>query len=76
MKKHNLAWPLCIVGIVALCVVSFTPLVIPAGKSTPVFLGVPRTLWAGILVYAAMVLLTFIGTRVHPEADDSAGGAE
>ena len=76
MKKHNLAWTLCIVGIVALCVVSFTPLVIPADKSTPMFLGVPRTLWAGILVYAAMVVLTFIGTRVHPEADDNSGDSE
>ncbi len=76
MKKHNLAWSLCIVGIVALCVISFTPLVIPAGESTPMLLGVPRTLWAGILVYAAMVVLTFVGTRVHPEADKHTGDSE
>ncbi|NQV35397.1 MAG: hypothetical protein HQ515_22070 [Phycisphaeraceae bacterium] len=73
MKKHNLAWTLCIVGIVTLCVLSFTPLVIPAHESTPMFLGVPRTLWLGILVYVAMVVLTWIGTRVHPEADKDTG---
>jgi len=58
---------------VSLCVISFTPLVIPAEKSTPMFLGVPRTLWAGLLVYVAMVVLTWIGTRVHPEADKDTG---
>ena len=63
-------------GIVTLCVVSFTPLVIPNGKSTPMVLGVPRTLWAGILVYVAMVVLTWIGARVHPEADKDTGDSE
>ena len=73
MKKQCRAWKLCIAGMVALCVLSFTPLVIPAGQSTPMVLGVPRTLWLGILIYAAMVVLTWIGTRVHPEADQDTG---
>lgn len=76
MKKHNLAWRLCVVAIVALCVLAFTPLVIPANESPPMLLGVPRTLWAGILVYAAMVVVTWVGTRVHPEADKNAEDSE
>jgi hypothetical protein len=47
--------------------------VIPAGESTPMVLGVPRTLWLGILIYAAMVVLTWVGTRVHREADEDTG---
>ncbi len=76
MKKQSLAWKLCIAGMVALCILSFTPLVIPAGQSTPLFFGVPRTLCLGILIYAAMVVLTWIGTRVHPEAQQDTGESE
>lgn len=67
MKQSNLIWILCIIGTVGLCVLTYTPLVIPAGQSAPRVLGLPRTLWAGMLVYAAIGVLIFIATRFHPE---------
>lgn len=59
-------WRLCCCGMGLLAIASFTPLVIPTGRVDPMLAGLPLTLWAGILVAAAMVLLTLIGTWVHP----------
>jgi hypothetical protein len=49
---------------------TFTPLVIPAGKSTPSLGSLPYTLWVGILQFGLFILLTFIGTRVHPANEE------
>lgn len=76
MKTQNSGWPLCIVGTIALCILSFTPLVIPAGENGPFLLGMPRTLWLGIVVYGLMVLITYVATRVHPEANEEEGDSE
>ncbi len=73
MKKSNPFWKICIGAMGLLCLLSFTPLVIPSGVADPSFLGVPRTLWTSILIYVAMVVVTFLGTLVHPEAGDKEG---
>ena len=50
---------------------AFTPLVIPAGVAAPWVLGMPRTMWAGILVTVALVYLTYLAARYAPtEPDD------
>jgi integral membrane sensor domain MASE1 len=38
--------------------VTFSPLVIPEGVDTPWLFGMPRTLWAGILVSLCLLGLT------------------
>ncbi|MCF7974291.1 MAG: hypothetical protein K9N55_10790 [Phycisphaerae bacterium] len=76
MKKPPVFWKACIAGIVLLCILSFTPLVIPSDVADPEFLGMPRTLWAGFLVYIGIVVLTFIGTMVHPQAGQVQGETE
>jgi len=48
----------------------FTPLVIPVGKSDPFLLGMPYTLWMGILVSLILLGLTIIGSLVHPGRDE------
>ena len=73
MKQKKTAWTACSMGVVALCVLAFSPAVIPSGTSSPLLWGIPRTLWAGILVYALIVVLTFIGTRVHPDIKEHQG---
>lgn len=75
MMKGNkpLYWKLCIAGVVLLSVITFTPLVMPAGVSKPMFLGMPRTLWSSILIYFGFVLLTLIGVRVYPGSDEEGG---
>lgn len=60
-------WRVCCLAAVLLAVVTFTPLVIPEGRSTPTLVGLPYTLWVGVLVSLVFVVLTFVGTRVHPD---------
>jgi hypothetical protein len=76
MKKNKTAWTACSIGVVVLCILAFSPLIIPTGKSEPLLWGIPRTLWAGILVYALIVVLTFIGTHVHPDIREQRGDTQ
>jgi len=70
MKNRSpIFWRLCWVGAVLLCVLTFTPLVIPSGQFMPLLAGMPRTLWAGILIYIGLVLLTLIATSIYRERD-------
>jgi hypothetical protein len=73
MTTRKLAWTACVGTVIFLCALCFTPLVIPAGQSQPRFLGLPRTLWLGLLIYAGLVLLTFIATRVYTGTRDDEG---
>ena len=57
---------------VVLSVLTFTPLVIPAGRYEPMLAGVPLTLWAGIAIVIAMLALTVVGAYVHPDQESSA----
>lgn len=59
-------WRACYLSVMLLSGVAFTPLVIPSGEIQPLVFGMPRTLWAGILVTGLLVLLTFAATRVYP----------
>ena len=69
VEKKNL-WRACCGAMVVLSIVSFTPLIIPAGQYAPMLAGLPLTLWTGMLVSAVMVLLTLAGALVHPTDDD------
>ena len=57
-------------GAALLSALSFTPLVIPAGTAAPTFLGMPRTLWLGILVTGMLVVLTYLAARDAPDESD------
>ena len=59
-------WRISIIVVVLLTALGLSPVVIPAGVFKPDFLGMPYTLWMGILVCIGLVLMTFIGARVHP----------
>ncbi|MFY0651840.1 MAG: hypothetical protein JXQ96_07390 [Cyclobacteriaceae bacterium] len=64
--NKSLIWKLCIVGVILVSILTFTSMVIPMGSYQPMLGGVPFTLWMGILVVSVLVLLTYIGTKVHP----------
>ncbi len=46
-----------------LIAVTFSPLVIPSGVATPWVLGMPRTLWAGILISVLLAVLTLFAAQ-------------
>ena len=66
-KRRRLYWHLCALAVLVLCIISLSPLVIPAGKIAPLVRGLPRALWAGIVIYWAVVVLTIIAARIHPD---------
>ena len=69
MKKKNL-WPLVRILFLLLTILTFTPFVIPKGVFKPELLGMPYTLWMGILINLLMVALVWWGTRVHPGREE------
>ncbi len=70
MKQRKLIWKLCQWGVVFLSIITFTPLVIPANTYLPKVLGLPYTLWMGILLSLGYTVLILIGITVHPGATD------
>ncbi|MFP4096978.1 MAG: hypothetical protein ACLFUB_21015 [Cyclobacteriaceae bacterium] len=68
-KPNKTAWHILIVCAVLLTIITFTPLVIPQGVYRPELFGMPYTLWLSIAVTIGYVILTFIGTKVHPGKD-------
>ncbi|NKB39054.1 MAG: hypothetical protein GKR93_18130 [Gammaproteobacteria bacterium] len=80
MKTENkaklLLWRFCCFAIVVLSVLTFTPLIIPAGTFEPSLFGVPFTLWAGMLIALAMIILTIIASIVHPDKYDNVNETE
>ena len=70
MKKNKKYWTLCAVLVIVLMVLGYTPLMIPNGVYKPVILGIPYSLWTSFLLTVALVVLTFIGSKVHPGSDE------
>ncbi|MDN3686330.1 MULTISPECIES: hypothetical protein [Cyclobacterium] len=66
MEKKRLYWKICCIAAIFLCILTFTPLVIPQGIATPELAGVPYSLWTSFIITVLLVVLTYIGTRVHP----------
>ena len=66
-------WKMCVAAVIFLSAITFTPLVIPAGVFEPELFGVPYTLWVSILITVLLVLITYIGTRVHPGRNSDEG---
>lgn len=68
-RKKRLYWWGCVLGVVTLSILTFTPVVSPSGEAGPSVAGMPRALWAGILITVFLVILTAIGARVYPTSD-------
>ncbi|MBX2815148.1 MAG: hypothetical protein KTR24_04095 [Saprospiraceae bacterium] len=62
----NLIWKLCCIAVALMAVLTFTPVVTPVGRSGPALGGVPYTMWMGFLWTLIILVITFIGTKVHP----------
>ncbi len=60
MKKT--IWLICKILFIAISILSFTPITIPQLQDTPTLLGMPRTLWIGILISLSFITLTIIGS--------------
>lgn len=66
MERRRLYWRLCYSAVFLLSVLTFTPIVTPAHTYRPTLGGLPYTLWMGLVVTVALVLLTYFATRLYP----------
>ncbi len=69
-EKNRKYWRILRTAAIILCLLTFTPLVIPEGVYKPELLGVPYSLWTSYLITIALVVLTYFGTKVHRSAED------
>jgi len=69
-KKKQRSWRICIILVLAFIVLGYTPLMIPYGIYKPMIFGIPYTLWTSFLITLALVVLTYIGAKVHPGRDE------
>jgi hypothetical protein len=65
IMKHKIYWRITAAFAVILILATFTPLVIEPGKIEPKLFSMPFTLWVSILITILLVVLTYIGGRVH-----------
>jgi hypothetical protein len=70
IERKTRYWRVCTALVVLLILLTFTPLIIPAGVYKPMVLGIPYTLWACFLITVALVVITYIGSKVHPGLDE------
>lgn len=59
-------WRICCALVIITSILTFTPLVTPSGIYKPMLFGMPYTMWMGLVESFVLLLLTYIGTRVHP----------
>ena len=62
MRKR--LWYLTTVAAFALLVITFSPLVTPAGRHTPGLFGFPYTLWTGMIISVGLVILTIVAANL------------
>jgi hypothetical protein len=63
-------WRICVAIVMVITILGYTPLMIPKGIYKPAILGIPYSLWLSFLLTVLLVLLTYIGSRVHPGGDN------
>lgn len=69
-KRSKLYWRITAGVTILLMLITFTPIVIAPGKIEPKLFSMPFTLWVSILITIAIVVLTYIGGRVHLKDKD------
>ena len=68
-KKNRLYWRIIAAVAVFLILLTFTPVIIEPGKTEPQLFAMPYTLWTSILITVILVILTYLGGRVHLNDD-------
>ena len=75
MKRNKRTWRLCVILVLLLIILAYTPLMIPGGVYKPMIFGLPYSLFASFVITVALVVLTYIGSKVHPGIDEGEGEA-
>ena len=72
MRRRMTMWRICCALVIALSVLTFTPVVLSRNEYLPMLFGLPRTLWTGILIAFLIIVVTFVGgfVRQGHESED------
>jgi len=71
--RNKTYWRVCVGIVIVLTVLGYTPLMIPKGIYKPMIFGLPYSLWLSFLITVILVVMTYIGSRVHPGRDEGEG---
>ena len=63
--KQKIYWRITVIAAVLLILLTFTPIVMPAGKIEPKLFSMPYTHWMSMLITIILVVLTYIGGRIY-----------
>jgi hypothetical protein len=70
-RRRIVAWRVCLCAVGCLSAITFSPLVLSPDVIEPAVFGLPRTLWVGLLIAAAFLIITIVGAAVHPGREDT-----
>ena len=70
MKRSKKYWTACVIAVIVIMVVGYTPIMLPSGVHKPMVLGIPYSLWVSFLATVALVVLTYLGSRFHPGEEE------
>ena len=73
--KNRKYWRILRTAAIVLCLLVFTPLVIPEGVCKPELFGIPYSLWTSFIITVVLVFLTYLGTKVHRSNDEEEVGS-
>lgn len=68
-KRRRMYWRITAALAVFLILITFTPLIIPAGVTEPRLFSMPFTLWSSIIITVVLVVLTYAGGKFHLNDD-------
>jgi len=68
MKFKKIWWTDSI--FIIMTIASFTGLLIPAGQINPKFVGIPYTVWVGVLFCILYVIVAYIASKLQEEGPD------
>lgn len=72
MKKRRVILLRILDGLAILAfIASFSPLVTPGHITEPFIMGMPYTLWAGLLVSFLFVILAYLVSVIHKEENNA-----
>jgi hypothetical protein len=72
----SIIWKFCYIAVLSITILIYTPLVTPNHQFEPKLIGIPYTLWVGLLVTLVLLFLTIIGSFVHPGRGENKAGSQ
>ena len=66
--NYNNRWRMLVTVMILLFLLEYSPLVIPSGQYKPMLLGMPYSLWIGIIGAAMGVFLTYLAAKTFRNA--------